>query len=134
MFPRQPSKLLFFFSFNLCLCQVAFGPYQSLISSDLTQWTTTALGGLPSSQENSSVPLPLFLSTISRILACFMTDSLLSSFFENQFSLMAWRHSFTSQTFFGISLMMYQVLGKLLGGKGRNTNSFLLAERNCKQK
>lgn len=30
---------------------------------------------------------------------------------------MAWRHSFTSQTFFDISLMMYQVLGKLLGEK-----------------
>ena len=47
---------------------------------------------------------------------------------------MVWRHSHTSQIFVDISLMMYQVLGKLLGGKGRNTfNSFLLAERNCKK-
>ena len=33
---------------------------------------------------------------------------------------MAWRHSFTSQILVDISLMMYQVLRKLLGAKGRN--------------
>ena len=66
-------------------------------------------------------PFLYFYQTISSFTACFTTDSLLSSFFEKQFSLMVWRHSFISQIFVDISLMMYQVLGKLLGGKGRNT-------------
>lgn len=59
---KATFQVFFFFFFNLCLCQVASGPYQSLISSDLTQWTTAGLGGLSSSQENSPVPIPLFLS------------------------------------------------------------------------
>ena len=51
-----------FFSFNFCLCWVAFGPDQSLRSSDLTQCTMGGLDGLSSSQENYPVPIPLFLS------------------------------------------------------------------------